>query len=160
VGKRQRVVLVALFAIVACEFASWALLRQRHPVEIIGALSAQEAAAIGKVVRREIWRGVFPDFSSKTFKELPGNFKSCFSRRLVSIRAVKEGDQFFFTNETTAMVEVESSKEPSHEWSYILNKSPAGWVVAWTGEGQRAGNIMIMHQTMIIEDRSQTTPRP
>ncbi|EEF61653.1 hypothetical protein [Pedosphaera parvula] len=55
------------------------------PIRINGNLAPEDLADVQSIVRREIWRGTFPDWSFKTFRNLPGAIKTRLNRRVVSI---------------------------------------------------------------------------
>ena len=130
--KKRRILLFCCLLPFVAGFY-WLSSKSSTPIVIVGALPAKDLASIKGLIRHEIWKGVFPDFSSKTFKELPGNIRLRFEKRVVRISLAGQDAGMKgppIDNGNTVRVQVCISKAPPNFWFYDLKRTSAGWFVA------------------------------
>jgi len=120
--KRDRILLAMAIAVLLVVLA-WQVLRDRSQVQVFGNLPPGELAQIQRVVRHEIWRGAFPDFSLRTVRRLPGAVKSRRGKRVVRVESWSAGRvrvTLGVTGQTNVLVPEQ----------YTLRNRPKGWEIA------------------------------
>ncbi|EEF61655.1 hypothetical protein [Pedosphaera parvula] len=126
--KRKKFSFILIAVLV---FATGAFLYFRateRPIKINGKLSPEDVAAIKSVVNREIWRSAFPDFSFKTFKNLPGAIKTSWSLRIVSIDSLNGLTDPGWLAKTASANVIFGKSERGGIYTYACTKSSNQWV--------------------------------
>jgi hypothetical protein len=119
--KKKRIILIAMLFLVFSGIL-WFATRREVPIEVQGNLSSKDVAAIKRVVRREMRRQVFPNFSWPTFKQLPKAVKKFSALRIKYIST--KG------NRVVAIVVTEEAGRVSMDDSFTLKKGTNGWQMA------------------------------
>jgi hypothetical protein len=124
--KRKKLVFALLALLVLGTGAFLYFRSPEKPIRINGNLAPEELAAVKSIVQREMWRNTFPNWSFKTFRNLPGGIKTTLSLHIESIDILSD-DGWRHKMASVQMVSGKSSRDAAG--SYICAKSSNQWVV-------------------------------
>lgn len=108
------------FAIVGLIVAGVILLRPEPQPHISGTLSSGDIAQITQIARSQMRRGIFPDFSWESAKQLPSALRRRWSDRILSIHVNADGTVEVHTGFTGGAFGGSGGV-------YRLRREPDGW---------------------------------
>jgi|SRR5579872_2870110 len=121
--KARNRILLAMAIAALIGFLVWQVLRDRPQIQVLGSLPTEDLVQIQRVVRHEIWRGAFPDFSWRTVRRLPSAVRSRTGKHALRVETSSAGRvrvTLGVRGETNVLVPEQ----------YTLRKGPKGWEIA------------------------------